>query len=195
MAFRLPRSSLGGVEGYEAEQGIQFAGVQDQGARREGDQQAALQRPPVRRPLQVREGPHQGHGEDDHSGAVGAALPRRPQGHHARTSIRSLDAFFDDLAKTYKDAVAAFYKAAAAICSSTTPCGRICARRRSSISPSSAATIRPACPEIYARVINEAIKNRPSDMTITTHVCRGNFRSTWISEGGYEPVAEVLFGR
>jgi 5-methyltetrahydropteroyltriglutamate--homocysteine methyltransferase len=32
-------------------------------------------------------------------------------------------------------------------------------------------------------------------MTITTHVCRGNFRSTWISEGGYEPVAETLFGK
>ena len=32
-------------------------------------------------------------------------------------------------------------------------------------------------------------------MTITTHSCRGNFRSTWISEGGYEPVAEVLLGR
>src|SRR5205823_2942702 len=50
-------------------------------------------------------------------------------------------------------------------------------------------------PEIYARVINEAIKDRPSDMVITTHICRGNFRSTWISEGGYEPVAEVLFGK
>ena len=50
-------------------------------------------------------------------------------------------------------------------------------------------------PEIYAKVINEAIKDRPSDMTITTHVCRGNFRSTWISEGGYEPVAERLFGK
>ena len=32
-------------------------------------------------------------------------------------------------------------------------------------------------------------------MTVTTHVCRGNFRSTWISEGGYEPVAEVLLGK
>ena len=32
-------------------------------------------------------------------------------------------------------------------------------------------------------------------MVITTHVCRGNFRSTWISEGGYEPVAEVMFGK
>ena len=46
--------------------------------------------------------------------------------------------------------------------------------------------------EIYARVINYAIAERPADMTITTHVCRGNFRSTWISSGGYEPVAETL---
>ena len=44
-------------------------------------------------------------------------------------------------------------------------------------------------------MINTALKAKPADMTITTHVCRGNFRSTWISEGGYEPVAEVLFGK
>ncbi len=41
-------------------------------------------------------------------------------------------------------------------------------------------------------MINYAIAERPADMTITTHVCRGNFRSTWISSGGYEPVAETL---
>jgi 5-methyltetrahydropteroyltriglutamate--homocysteine methyltransferase len=45
---------------------------------------------------------------------------------------------------------------------------------------------------IYARVINYALAERPADMTITTHVCRGNFRPTWISSGGYEPVAETL---
>jgi 5-methyltetrahydropteroyltriglutamate--homocysteine methyltransferase len=46
--------------------------------------------------------------------------------------------------------------------------------------------------QVYARVINYALAERPADMTITTHVCRGNFRSTWISSGGYEPVAETL---
>jgi len=46
--------------------------------------------------------------------------------------------------------------------------------------------------DIYARIINYAIAGRPDDMTITTQVCRGNFRSTWISSGGYEPVAETL---
>jgi len=44
-------------------------------------------------------------------------------------------------------------------------------------------------------VINTALEAKPADMTITTHVCRGNFRSTWISEGGYEPVAETLLGK
>ena len=40
-------------------------------------------------------------------------------------------------------------------------------------------------------MINTALEAKPADMAITTHVCRGNFRSTWISEGGYEPVAEM----
>ena len=44
-------------------------------------------------------------------------------------------------------------------------------------------------------MINTAISDRPSDMTITMHLCRGNFRSTWIAQGGYEPVAEVLFNK
>lgn len=48
--------------------------------------------------------------------------------------------------------------------------------------------------QIYARVINRALEDKPADLTVGLHVCRGNFRSTWISEGGYEPVAEVLFG-
>ena len=50
-------------------------------------------------------------------------------------------------------------------------------------------------PQIYADTINAALKERPADMVVTTHVCRGNFRSTWISEGGYEPVAEILLGQ
>ncbi len=49
-------------------------------------------------------------------------------------------------------------------------------------------------PQIYQDVINTALKAKPADMTITTHVCRGNFRSTWVAEGGYEPVAERLLG-
>ncbi|MFZ1990323.1 MAG: 5-methyltetrahydropteroyltriglutamate--homocysteine S-methyltransferase [Alphaproteobacteria bacterium] len=48
-------------------------------------------------------------------------------------------------------------------------------------------------PHTYARLINNAIKGRPADMTVCMHLCRGNFRGNWVAEGGYDPVAEVLF--
>jgi 5-methyltetrahydropteroyltriglutamate--homocysteine methyltransferase len=47
--------------------------------------------------------------------------------------------------------------------------------------------------ETYIRHINEALANRPEGMRITTHMCRGNFRSSWVAEGGYDFVAEALF--
>ena len=46
----------------------------------------------------------------------------------------------------------------------------------------------------YIRQINAAIADRPAGMRITTHMCRGNFRSSWAAEGGYDFVAEALFG-
>jgi 5-methyltetrahydropteroyltriglutamate--homocysteine methyltransferase len=48
-------------------------------------------------------------------------------------------------------------------------------------------------PAIYAGMINAAISDIPPDMTITMHLCRGNFRSSFVASGGYEPVAETLF--
>jgi methionine synthase II (cobalamin-independent) len=48
-------------------------------------------------------------------------------------------------------------------------------------------------PDIYAGMVREALKDKPKDLTITMHLCRGNFRSTFIASGGYEPVADTLF--
>jgi 5-methyltetrahydropteroyltriglutamate--homocysteine methyltransferase len=48
-------------------------------------------------------------------------------------------------------------------------------------------------PQIYAGMINAAIADVPPDMTICMHLCRGNFQSTFVASGGYEPVAEILF--
>lgn len=48
-------------------------------------------------------------------------------------------------------------------------------------------------PHAYAELINAALVDRPVDLTVGVHLCRGNYRSTWFAEGGYEPVAEVLF--
>src|SRR5262249_45039324 len=49
--------------------------------------------------------------------------------------------------------------------------------------------------EEYIRHINESIADRPEGMTVTTHLCRGNFRSSWVAEGGYDFVADALFNQ
>ena len=47
--------------------------------------------------------------------------------------------------------------------------------------------------EAYISHLNEALADRPEGMTVTTHMCRGNFRDSWVAEGGYDFVAEALF--
>jgi 5-methyltetrahydropteroyltriglutamate--homocysteine methyltransferase len=46
----------------------------------------------------------------------------------------------------------------------------------------------------YIKLINKALANKPANMTVCTHMCRGNFKSSWVAEGGYDHVAEALFG-
>lgn len=48
-------------------------------------------------------------------------------------------------------------------------------------------------PHTYAQLINDALRDRPADMAACMHLCRGNFAGNWMAEGGYDPVAEVLF--
>jgi 5-methyltetrahydropteroyltriglutamate--homocysteine methyltransferase len=48
-------------------------------------------------------------------------------------------------------------------------------------------------PKTYAKLLNDTIKNRPKDLTVCMHLCRGNFAGAWVAEGGYEPIADLLF--
>lgn len=48
-------------------------------------------------------------------------------------------------------------------------------------------------PALYARLISDCLRDRPADLCVGIHLCRGNHRSAWAAEGGYEPVAEVMF--
>jgi 5-methyltetrahydropteroyltriglutamate--homocysteine methyltransferase len=102
--------------------------------------------------------------------------------------------FFDDLAKAYRKAVRAFADAGCRYLQlDDTVWAYLCSAEQREEARARGDDPQKL-PAIYARTINYAIEGRPSDMVITTHSCRGNFRSTWISEGGYEPVAEVLLG-
>jgi len=113
----------------------------------------------------------------------------------SRTLYPDLDEFFDDLGKTYAKVVKAFYDAGCRYLQfDDTIWAFLCSEKERAQSRQRGDN-PDELPEKYAQMINQALAAKPADMTITTHICRGNFRSTWISEGGYEPVAETLFGK
>jgi 5-methyltetrahydropteroyltriglutamate--homocysteine methyltransferase len=104
----------------------------------------------------------------------------------------SRDAIFDDLASAYQKAVRAFYDAGCRYLQfDDTAWAYLCSDVEMKKARDRGLDV-DHLQDTYTRTINKALEARPADMTITTHVCRGNFRSTWISSGGYEPVAHNL---
>jgi 5-methyltetrahydropteroyltriglutamate--homocysteine methyltransferase len=112
----------------------------------------------------------------------------------SREVYPDLDGYFDDVAAAYRKAIRAFYDAGcrylqlddtawAMVCD---PHEREQSKKRGD-DPDN-------LPARYARLTNAALKDKPADMAITMHSCRGNFRSTFIASGGYEFVAEHLLG-
>ncbi|HEY1246471.1 MAG TPA: 5-methyltetrahydropteroyltriglutamate--homocysteine S-methyltransferase, partial [Hyphomicrobiaceae bacterium] len=103
--------------------------------------------------------------------------------------------YFDDLAALYGKAIRAFYDAGCRYLQlDDTTWGYLCSAEERALAKARGDDNVDELPAIYAEVTNRALESKPADMVVTTHVCRGNFRSHWISEGGYEPVAELLLG-
>ena len=111
----------------------------------------------------------------------------------SRDAYPDLEPFFDDVATAYREEIKLLADAGmrylqlddtnfAYLCD---PKMREAARARGD---------DPAeLPRRYANFINAAIVGKPDDMSVSIHLCRGNFKSAWAAEGGYEPVAETLF--
>jgi 5-methyltetrahydropteroyltriglutamate--homocysteine methyltransferase len=185
-------SGFEGAEQFELSQGIQFAGVKT-------------------RPVGVRvvsKLGFAGHPMIEHFKFLVAHTRRTPKmtipspsamyarGGRALVSkdaYPSLDAFFDDLGRVYAKAVRAFADAGCRylqldevyIALWCDPEHRKMLKERGDDPDALLRT--------YAALSNAAIADIPSDMTITMHLCRGNFRSTFMGTGGYEPVAGLLF--
>ncbi len=105
-----------------------------------------------------------------------------------------LDGYFDDVAAAYRQAIRAFYDAGCRYLQlDDTAWAMVCSPREREASRQRGDD-PDALPARYASLTNAALAGRPADMTITMHSCRGNFRSTWIAEGGYEFVAAPLLG-
>ena len=111
----------------------------------------------------------------------------------SREAYPDLDAFYADVAAAYRDELASLGRAGATYVQlDDTNLAYLCDEKMRE-GARSRGDDPDDLPRRYAALINEAIRDRPAGMTVCVHLCRGNFRSAWAAEGGYEPVAEVLF--
>jgi 5-methyltetrahydropteroyltriglutamate--homocysteine methyltransferase len=184
---------LDGVEIYELDHGIQFQGVQTKPRSIRVTGKIGFSNHPMLEhfkfvkahtkvtPKMCIPSPTVMHFRLEPGAVVNSAYPDR-------------DAIFEDLSKTYRQAVKAFYDAGCRYMQfDDTAWAYLCSdveMKKAKERGMNVATLA----DDYTRVINDSLKDKPADMVITTHVCRGNFRSTWIASGGYEPIAERMLG-
>jgi 5-methyltetrahydropteroyltriglutamate--homocysteine methyltransferase len=111
----------------------------------------------------------------------------------SREAYPDLEAFWADVAAAYRRAIAQLYDAGcrylqldditfAYLCDP-----QVRARCRANGDDPA------ALPVTYASAINASLRDKPADLAITIHTCRGNFKSAWVAEGGYDPVVEAMF--
>ena len=111
----------------------------------------------------------------------------------SRQAYPDLEEFWDDAAKAYRAAIAEFASAGCTYLQlDDVAFAYLCDPkirdncRRNGDDPNT-------LPGVYSRTISKALEDRPAGMTVTMHTCRGNFKSAWVAEGGYEPVAQAMF--
>jgi 5-methyltetrahydropteroyltriglutamate--homocysteine methyltransferase len=113
----------------------------------------------------------------------------------SREFYPSRDAIFDDLAMAYQNAIKAFYDAGCRYLQlDDIAWAYLCSQEELKKAKDRGLDV-DHLQETYTACTNKALEAKPADMTITSHICRGNFRSTWISSGGYEPVAQNLLAK
>jgi 5-methyltetrahydropteroyltriglutamate--homocysteine methyltransferase len=184
---------LDGVELYTTDRGIAFAGVQTK-----------AESVRVVGKVGFSGHPHLDHFRfvKDHTKVTAKMTIPAPSTLHFRQGRQSInkqiypdiEAYFHDVGMAYRKAIRAFYDAGCRYLQlDDTAWSMICDPKERE--GSKARGDDPArLPAQYAKMTNLALEGRPTDMVITMHSCRGNFRSTFIAQGGYEFVAERLLG-
>ena len=102
--------------------------------------------------------------------------------------------FYDDVVEAYRKALQCFYDLGCRnIQLDDTSWGEFCALDKREAYEARGFDLEQIARD-YVDVLNRVIEWKPEDLVVNMHICRGNFRSTWFSSGGYEPVAKTLFG-
>jgi 5-methyltetrahydropteroyltriglutamate--homocysteine methyltransferase len=110
------------------------------------------------------------------------------------TAYPTMDEFYTDLAAVYAEEIGELVEAGCRYLQiDETNFAYLCDPELRAQVQSSIGEDPDDLPHVYARLINAAVADCPDDMAVCMHVCRGNFAGRWVAEGGYEPVAEVMF--
>jgi 5-methyltetrahydropteroyltriglutamate--homocysteine methyltransferase len=110
-----------------------------------------------------------------------------------RSVYPDMDDFFADLAEVYRQEVAALGEAGCRYLQlDDTNLAYLCDAKQRASAEERGEDLQ-TLPHAYAALINDSISSRPQGMAVCVHLCRGNAMSRWFAEGGYEPVAEVIF--
>jgi 5-methyltetrahydropteroyltriglutamate--homocysteine methyltransferase len=185
---------LDGVERYDMGEGVTFAGVKTRAEGARATTKVGFSGHPMLEHFKFLKG---------HTSRTAKFTLPSPSALYGRTGRKAvsesaypdLDQFFSDLGQAYAKAVRAFADAGCRYLQ----LDEVFIAMMCDPKYREAQTARGDDPvkltEAYADAINAAMSDIPADMTITMHLCRGNYRSTFMGEGGYEPVADVLFNR
>ncbi|MEC1672477.1 5-methyltetrahydropteroyltriglutamate--homocysteine S-methyltransferase [Bacillus mojavensis] len=183
--------NLDGVEPFTPEQGIQFHNVQTKarGIKVTGDIDFS------NHPML-----------EDYSflhGIAGDATPKMTipspnmlffRGKLEKDAYKNDYALFQhDVSKAYKKAIQAFYDRGCRYLQLDDTAWAVFLSEKGLKQVEAFGTTPDELRQLFAKSINDAIADRPDDMTITMHICRGNFQSTWTAEGGYDAAAETIF--
>jgi 5-methyltetrahydropteroyltriglutamate--homocysteine methyltransferase len=185
---------MDGVEIYELDHGIQFQGVQTKPRSIRVDGKIGFGKHPMVEHFKFLKA----HTKVTPKMCIPSPTVmhfRLEPGAVSKSAYPHRDAIFDDLASAYQQAVRAFYDAGCRYLQfDDTAWAYLCSQAELQKARDRGLDV-DHLQDTYTKCINKALEAKPADMVITTHVCRGNFRSTFISSGGYEPVAENLLGR
>ena len=182
--------NLVGVEGYDTETGIQFHQKQTKSHAIKVTSKLDFANHPM---LEDYKFLHSIAGEHTAKMTIPSPSMLHFRGEIGEDAYRDKQEFFHDLALTYKKAIKAFYEAGCRYLQlDDTSWAYLCSdEQREQLK---AKGMDPdELSAFYLQTINEAVAERPSDMKITMHICRGNFRSTYITSGGYDKISDAIF--
>ncbi|CUX21608.1 5-methyltetrahydropteroyltriglutamate--homocysteine S-methyltransferase [Clostridium sp. C105KSO13] len=124
-----------------------------------------------------------------------AELTRAGNAEITKQIYENEDELIDDIGKAYRRVISDLYAAGCRnLQFDDCTWGMFCDVKYWKIRQKNAPSLEKLA-EQYVKVNNLAIKDKPKDLVVTTHVCRGNYHSTWASQGGYAPIAPHLFGQ